>query len=130
MIDDKLCLEKDMPLNISKTISPQSPHRYEFIADAQQTLQVAIKSAEACADFNLYVVWPYGYHELYNEQGEVAFQDIFGLTDDKSAESASAEWQNWTGQLPFGSKSGTESVYAIYVQASQDCTYTLKIELK
>lgn len=129
MIDHKLSLEKDTPLNISKTINNQIPHRYEFIADAQQTLQVAIKSAQACAAFGLYVIWPYGYHELYNEQGEVAFRDIFDSTDHKSTESPTG-WQNWVGQLPFGSRSGTESVYAIQVEASQDCTYTLKIELK
>ena len=93
---------------VDDTILRGSVNRYEFSANAGQTLNISITSPENNAVFGLYVVSPYGYADLHNENDDVAFSDIaaFENGNEPPNPGIDAERTSWRGSLPFGSKTG------------------------
>ena len=105
-------------------------HWFEFGANADQQLDVSITALEDNAVFGLYVVSPYGWQDRVNEDANVAFRDI-EVDPGGSAVGVDAERTSWSGKLPYGSKSGQNSVYAIEVGGTRgNASYTLKVSIK
>ncbi len=110
-----------------------SVNRYEFSANAGQTLSVAITSPENNAVFGLYVVSPYGYSDLHNEDDDVAFSDIAAFENGNEPVNPGIddERTSWRGSLPFGSKTGQGSQYAIVVGSTRgNAGFSLKVSIK
>lgn len=95
-------------------------HWIEFGANAGQTLNVSIASLEDNASFRLYVVSPYG-----GDGSNRPFQEADGLPG------IDIERTAFSGPLPFGSKDGNNSVYAVEVGASRgNAQYTLTVSIQ
>ncbi len=103
-------------------------HWVEFVANAEQTLEVSMQ-ADPAAVFGLYVVSPYGWNDRTDPAGNVAFKDIETAPEGPVVPGDQAR-TTWSGPLPYGSKSGQNSVYALEVSGTEGTTrYRLNVSI-
>lgn len=120
---------------IEDTVKAGESHRYGFQANAEQNLSVTINSSDGNAAFGLYIDTPYGYNDIQNDDGQVSFRDAqaldSGAKTKDSQKGIDQDRTSFTGKLPYGSKQGTKSLYAIVVKSKKGSSaYSLQVSIK